>query len=93
MPFFMRGAYDTTKCYDMNRQEVGNQISPEANTFLRPSDIEAVADYVLAHIKGKGEPKYAECIDFFGNTSRVCDVYKTQATPAAGVAPSTGPSK
>jgi mono/diheme cytochrome c family protein len=93
MPFFIRGAYDTTKCYDMNRQEVGNQIPPEANTFLRPSDIEAVADYVLAHIKGKGEPKYGECIDFFGNTSRVCDVYKTQATPAAGVAPSTGPSK
>jgi hypothetical protein len=88
----MRGAYDTTKCYDMNRQEVGNQISPEANTFLRSSDIEAVADYVLAHIKGKGEPNYAECIDFFGNTSRVCDVYTTQTTQAAGVAPSTGPS-
>ena len=89
MPFFMRGAYDTTKCYDMNRQDVGNQIPPEANTFLRQSDIEAVADYVLAHIKGKGEPNYAECVDFFGNTSRVCDVYKTQSAPAT----SSGPSK
>src|SRR5262249_6187750 len=93
MPLFIRGGYDTTQNYYMNRQEVGNQIPPEANTFLRPSDIEAVADYVLARIKGKGEPNYAECIDFFGDTSRVCDVYKTQTTPAAGVAPGTGPSK
>ena len=89
MPFFMRGAYDTIKCYDMNRQDVGNQIPPEPNTYLRQSDIEAVADYVLAHIKGKGEPNYAECVGFFGDTSRVCDIYKAQSAPAAG----SGPSK
>jgi mono/diheme cytochrome c family protein len=77
MPFFARGAYDSVKCYGMNRQDVGAQIPPEANVFLRQEDIGAVADYVLAHIKGKGEPNYTECIDFFGNASRVCDVYKT----------------
>jgi hypothetical protein len=33
---------------------------------------------VIAHIKGAGEPTYAECVTFFSNTSRVCDVYKTQ---------------
>ena len=58
MPFFTRGAYDTVKCHGMNRQDAGNQMPPEANIFLRPADIEAVADYVLAHIKGKGEPNY-----------------------------------
>jgi mono/diheme cytochrome c family protein len=77
MPFFSRSAYDSVKCYGMNRQDVGAQIPPEANVFLRQQDVEAVADYVLAHIKGKGEPNYSECIDFFGNASRVCDVYKT----------------
>jgi len=77
MPFFTRGAYDNVKCYGMNRQEVGAQIPPEANVFLRQADMEAVAEYVLAHIKGKSEPNYSECIDFFGNASRVCDVYKT----------------
>ena len=56
MPFFMRGAYDTTKCYDMDRQQVGAQSPPEANVFLRHEDVEVVADYVLTHIKGKGEP-------------------------------------
>ena len=38
--------------------------------------IQAVADYVLAHIKGAGEPTYAQCVDFFSSGSRVCDIYK-----------------
>ena len=45
---------------------------------IRDRDIEAVADYVIAHIKGAGEPTYAECLTFFSSTSRVCDVYKTE---------------
>jgi Cytochrome c len=83
MPFFTRGAYDSLKCYGMNRQEIGAQIPPEANVFLRPEDMAAVADYVLAHIKGKGEPNYSECVDFFGNTSHVCDIYKTEQPSGA----------
>lgn len=83
MPYFARGSYDTIKCYDMNRQDVGKEIPPEGGTFLRPSDIDAVTDYVLARIKGKGEPNYDECIAFFGNTSRVCDVHKA-STPESG---------
>jgi hypothetical protein len=78
MPFFIRGGYDEVKCHGMNRQDAGAQIPPEGATFLRPKDIEAVADYVIAHIKGAGEPTYAECVAFFSSTSRVCDVYKTQ---------------
>lgn len=81
MPFFNRGSYDTAKCYDMNRQDAGSNMPPEANTFLRPNDIAAVADYVIAHIKGRGEPNADECVAFFGDTSRVCDVYKKQQQP------------
>jgi mono/diheme cytochrome c family protein len=90
MPFFTRGAYDTIKCYDMNRQDAGSQMPPEANTFLRPSDIEAVADYVIAHIKSRGEPNFAECVSFFGDTSRVCDIYKAKADPTANSAAGAG---
>ena len=90
MPFFTRGAYDTIKCYDMSRQDAGSHMPPEANTFLRPNDIEAVADYVIARIKGKSEPNHAECVSFFGDTSRVCDIYKTQAEPNANSAAGTG---
>jgi mono/diheme cytochrome c family protein len=83
MPFFARGAYDTVQCYGMMRHDIGSQIPPEANTFLRPNDVEAVADYVIVHIKGKGEPNYSECVEFFGSTSRVCDVYKAQQPSGA----------
>ena len=92
MPFFMRGAYDATKCHGMNREEVGAQIPPEANVFLRREDVETVADYVLTHIKGRGEPTYAECTDFFGSTSHVCDIYKTEP-PSGTQATSTGQPK
>jgi mono/diheme cytochrome c family protein len=91
MPFFTRGAYDTVKCHGMTRQEAGDQVPPEANVFLRPNDVEAVADYVIAHIKGKGEPNYTECTAFFGDSSRVCDVYKkAENQPAPGPAASSG---
>jgi mono/diheme cytochrome c family protein len=89
MPFFVRGAYDEVKCYGMNREEAAGHMPPEAGTFLRQKDIEAVADYVLAHIKGAGEPTYAECVTFFSSTSRVCDIYKKQDDAAA----STGKSQ
>jgi mono/diheme cytochrome c family protein len=90
MPFFVRGAYDEVKCYDMNRQDAGAQMPPEGGTFLRPKDIEAVADYVIAHIKGAGEPTYAECVTFFSSSSRVCDVYKTEAQKPDHATVSTG---
>ena len=93
MPFFTRGAYDEVKCHDMNRQDAGAQMPPEAGTFLRPKDIEAVADYVIAHIKGAGEPTYAECVTFFSSGSRVCDIYKTQAQKPEDAAASTGKSQ
>jgi mono/diheme cytochrome c family protein len=84
MPFFERGAYDTTRCYDMNRQDAGNQMPPEAGVFLRTRDVEEVAEYVIAHIKGKEEPSLAECVSFFSETSRVCDIYrKSEQTPVS----------
>lgn len=92
MPFFTRGAYDEVKCHDMNRQDAGAQMPPEGGMFLRSKDIEAVADYVIAHIKGAGEPTYAECVAFFSSTSRVCDVHKTQEQKPDAAA-STGKSQ
>ena len=48
------------------------------NRPLRPADIKAVAEYVVSHIKGKGEPTFAQCQAFFGTGTRVCDVYAKQ---------------
>jgi hypothetical protein len=76
MPFHLRGAYDTTPCYGLTRDKAGTLLPPEAAGFLRPSEISAVADYVIARIKGRGEPNYADCAEFFGDGSRVCNIYK-----------------
>jgi hypothetical protein len=45
---------------------------------------------VIAHIKGAGEPTYAECVTFFSSTSRVCDVYKAQGQQPDHATASTG---
>jgi mono/diheme cytochrome c family protein len=79
MPYFKRGAYDDAShpCYGVTRQDLGQNVPVEANIFLRPNEIAAVADYVLADVKGKGEPTYAQCIAFFGEGAHVCNVYKS----------------
>lgn len=82
MPFHLRGAYDAEPCYQLKREQLTGMMPPEAAIFLRSGEIDAVSDYVIAYVKGKGEPDYADCIAFFGEGSRVCDVYKTaQPTP------------
>ncbi len=80
MPYFERGAYDGDQhpCYGVSRQDLGKNMPVEApGSFLRPPEIAAVADYVIADIKGKGAPTYADCLAFFGEGSRVCNIYKT----------------
>jgi mono/diheme cytochrome c family protein len=83
MPFHLRGAYESHPCYGLTRAQIPDSMPPEAAAFLRPGEIEAVTDYVMAHVKGKGEPTYDECITFFGSGSRVCGVYKTPRQDAA----------
>ena len=92
MPYFQRGAYDGEDhpCYGLGRQDLDKDIPVEATVFLRPNEVGTVADYVLAEVKGKGEPNYAECIAFFGEGSRVCNVHKDPSKPgptAAGAQP------
>ncbi len=80
MPYFERGAYDNPEhpCFGMSREDLGKNMPVEAPaTFLRPGEIAAVADYVIADVKGKGAPTYADCTAFFGEGSRVCNIYKT----------------
>jgi len=84
MPYFDRGAYDSVKCYGMNRQDVGKEVPPEGGVFLRETDIDAAADYVIAHIKGKGDPTLEECATFFSQSSKVCDVYKKAEQAPSG---------
>jgi hypothetical protein len=70
---------------------VGDQIPPEGGVLLRGPEIEAVANYVMDNAKGRGDPTYEECTNFFGKVSRVCDAYKT--APLTGASQSAEPPK
>jgi mono/diheme cytochrome c family protein len=76
MPYHLRDAYAGAGCYGLAEKDLPAGMVLEANNFLRPAEIAAIADYVIATIKGRGEPTLAECRAFFGEGSRVCDIYE-----------------
>jgi mono/diheme cytochrome c family protein len=77
MPYHDRSAYDGAECYGgMTKAELGADFPPKAATFLRSEEIEAVADYVIAHLQGKGEPAYDDCVAFWGEGNRECEAMR-----------------
>jgi len=85
MPHFTTDPYKDGACYGLKSDDVKDMMPPNANLVLRPNEIKEVASYVVANIKGRGEPTLGECTAFFGDTSRVCDIYRPK--PEAGAAP------
>ncbi len=87
MPHFTPDPYgDDKKCYGLTKDDVKDMMPPAANIVLHQADIEAVANYVVTQIKGKGDPTLADCQAFFGTQSRVCGIYQPGGSsgPAAG---------
>jgi mono/diheme cytochrome c family protein len=79
MPYHDRDAYKAYRCYDgLTVQDLGKDMPVEAANFLRPNEIEVVVDWVLANLKGKGPPSYADCINFFGPGARACEIYSRE---------------
>lgn len=81
MPYFGRDSYPTDPskkgpCYGLSRDDLKGMALAQGGTFLRPEEVDAVTEYVIHHIKGKGEPDLADCTAFFGTHSSVCDVYE-----------------
>ena len=73
MPYHDRHAYQGAECYGgMTRADLGADFPPKAATFLRPEEIEAVADYVITQQQGKGEPTHDDCVAFWGEGNREC---------------------
>ena len=79
MPYFSRGSYPSDgapQCYGLTSKDLETMHVAQAGAFLRSEEIEAVVEYVITAIKGKGEPNLADCVAFFGAESKACDVYK-----------------
>jgi mono/diheme cytochrome c family protein len=77
MPYFERDAYTDGRCYGLKKADLADgQMPPAPDRFLRASEVEVVADYVIANLQGRGEPTFAECQAFFGTQTRACNTLK-----------------
>jgi len=77
MPAFDRLAYSDGRCYGMkqaNLQKLGGLPDPAAT--LQPREIEAVADFLLVKVVGKGAMDRAKCIEYWGSDVEACSEFK-----------------
>jgi mono/diheme cytochrome c family protein len=75
MPYFDRFAYAGKGCYDMSAADLGETMPSRSNTTLQADEIDALADYVAAKLKGAGPVTREECFDYFGKGLSRCDKY------------------
>jgi len=73
MPHFDELAYTDKRCYDMDEAELGPRTPtlPPGSTLQR-REVEALADYLLAKIVGRGPVTREECEEMFGQSARSC---------------------
>jgi mono/diheme cytochrome c family protein len=77
MPYHDRNAYEGAPCYGgMTKSALGADFPPKAATFLRAQEVEAVADYVVDNLQGKGEATYDDCVAFWGEGNRECEAMR-----------------
>jgi len=77
MPHFDEQAYTDKRCYNVTEAELGRDTPalPPGST-LNGREIEAVADYLLAKVVGRGaEITRAECEEAYGEGARMCARY------------------
>ena len=76
MPHFDDQAYTDKRCYGMTEAEIGDKVPPlPPSTSLPRREIEAVANYLLAKIIGRGEITREECAEALGTRVRSCADY------------------
>jgi hypothetical protein len=76
MPHFDRLAYTDRRCYGVTEADLGADtptIPP--SSFISRRQAEAVADYLIAEVVGKGPPTFEQCVAEIG-AGPDCDKYK-----------------
>jgi hypothetical protein len=76
MPHYDELAYTDRRCYGLTEAELGAQVAalPPSGP-LQKREAEAIADYLLAKIVGRGEVTHGECEEMFGTGARSCAAY------------------
>jgi mono/diheme cytochrome c family protein len=74
MPAFDKFAYSDGRCYGLKQADLRakNLQMPDPPATLLAREIEALADFMLAKIVGKGPMDRAKCIDYWGSDVQAC---------------------
>jgi mono/diheme cytochrome c family protein len=79
MPYFDEDAYTDKRCYGVTQAELGPQVpAMPMSTTLQKREAEAIADYLLAKVIGRGAVTREECEEMFGNGARSCGGYPSK---------------
>ena len=75
MPAFDKFAYSDGRCYGLKQADIKapNLAMPDPPATLQAREIEALADFLLAKIIGKGPMDHAKCVDYWGSENEVCN--------------------
>jgi hypothetical protein len=83
MPYFDRFAYTDRRCYGVTAAQLGTMAPQRASTTLQADEIDALADYVAAKVKGAGPVTKAECLAYFGPGVSRCDSFPNAKSAAS----------
>jgi hypothetical protein len=74
MPPFDKFAYSDGRCYGLKQADLKspNRQMPDPPATLLAREVEAIADFMLAKVVGKGPMDRAKCIDFWGSDIEAC---------------------
>jgi Cytochrome C oxidase, cbb3-type, subunit III len=77
MPAFDRLAYSDGRCFGLKQADLRarNLSLSDPPATLQAREIEAIADFMLAKIVGKGPMDHAKCIDYWGTDAEVCSEF------------------
>lgn len=79
MPYHFRDAYTNdvaTSCYGLTEAALGAARPEATRAFLSAAEIEAVTEYVMVWILGRGAPTLEECEFYFGAGNVACTAYR-----------------
>lgn len=74
MPYHHRKAYagENRDCYGMTKTDLGDATPTRAHYFLKEAEVDAVVEYVIQNVQGKGAPDHADCVAFWGQDAKRC---------------------
>jgi mono/diheme cytochrome c family protein len=76
MPHYDELAYTDKRCYGVTEAELAGQVPAlPPTTTLQKREVEAIADYLLAKVIGRGAVTREECEETFGPGARSCGQY------------------